>query len=133
VLLLDIDYFKLVNDTYGHQAGDEVLRVFSRLLQDSARAEDIVCRYGGEEFLLVLPKMPLDIARERGEQLLRLFESTLVSFGDHRIRITTSIGIAGMLMHSTSAEGLIRCADEALYLAKHNGRNRVVTFGDAIN
>jgi diguanylate cyclase (GGDEF)-like protein len=132
MLLLDIDHFKLINDTYGHQAGDEVLRVFSRMLQDSARTEDIVCRYGGEEFLLVLPKMPLDIARARGEYLLRLFESTPISFGDHRIRITTSIGIAGTPLHSSSAEGLIRCSDEALYLAKHNGRNRVVTFGDVI-
>lgn len=132
MLLLDIDHFKLINDTYGHQAGDEVLRVFSRMLQDSARAEDIVCRYGGEEFLLVLPKMPLEIARERGEFLLRLFEGTVVAFGGRRIRITTSIGIAGTPLHSNSAEGLIRCADEALYLAKHNGRNRVVTFGDAM-
>ena len=101
------------------------------MLQDSARVEDIVCRYGGEEFLLVLPKMPLDTARMRGQQLLRLFENALVSFGDHRIRVTTSIGIAGTPLYSNSAEGLIRCADEALYLAKHNGRNRVVTFGDA--
>ncbi len=133
MLLLDIDHFKLINDTYGHQAGDEVLRVFSRLLQDSARTEDIVCRYGGEEFLLVLPKMPLDIARERGEHLLRLIEDTVFLFGDHRIRITTSIGIAGTPPHSSSAEGLIRCADQALYLAKRNGRNRVMTFGDAIS
>jgi diguanylate cyclase (GGDEF)-like protein len=132
MLLLDIDHFKLINDTYGHQAGDEVLRVFSRMLQDSARAEDIVCRYGGEEFLLVLPKMPLDIARERGEQLLHLFDNTLFLFGDHRMRITTSIGVAGMPLHSDSAEGLIRCSDEALYLAKHHGRNRVVTFGEII-
>jgi diguanylate cyclase (GGDEF)-like protein len=132
MLLLDIDHFKLINDTYGHQAGDEVLRVFSRMLQESARAEDIVCRYGGEEFLLVLPKMPLEIARERGEHLLQLFEGTVVAFGERRIRVTTSIGIAGTPLHSDSAEGLIRCADEALYLAKHNGRNRVVTFGDAM-
>jgi diguanylate cyclase (GGDEF)-like protein len=129
MLLLDIDHFKLINDTYGHQAGDEVLRVFARLLQDSARAEDIVCRYGGEEFLLVLPKMPLDIALERGEHLLRLFQETVVEFGGKRIHITTSIGIAGAPLHSDSAEGLIRCTDEALYLAKHSGRNRVVTFG----
>jgi diguanylate cyclase len=73
MLLLDIDHFKLVNDTYGHQAGDEVLRVFARALLESARAEDIVCRYGGEEFLLVLPKMPLNIARGRATQLLELF------------------------------------------------------------
>lgn len=132
MLLLDIDHFKLINDTYGHQAGDEVLRVFSRILQESARAEDIVCRYGGEEFLLVLPKMPLEIARERGEHLLQLFEGTVVAFGERRIRVTTSIGVAGTPLHSDSAEGLIRCADEALYLAKHNGRNQVVTFGDAV-
>lgn len=132
MLLLDIDHFKLINDTYGHQAGDEVLRVFGKTLHDSARAEDIVCRYGGEEFLLVLSKMPLDIARERGAYLLKLFEDTTVAFGELRIRITTSIGIAGTPEHSDSTDGLIRCADEALYLAKHNGRNRVVTFGDAI-
>jgi diguanylate cyclase (GGDEF)-like protein len=129
MLLLDIDHFKLINDTYGHQAGDEVLRVFGRLLQESARTEDIVCRYGGEEFLLVLPKMPLDIARERGERLLKLFDGTTISFGDLRIHVTTSIGIAGAPLHSESAEGLIRCADEALYLAKHRGRNQVVVFG----
>lgn len=131
MLLFDVDHFKLVNDTYGHQAGDEVLRVFSQVLQENARTEDIVCRYGGEEFLLVLPKMPLDIARERGAYLLKLFEDTTVSFGDLRIRITTSIGVAAAPNHSDSAEGLIRCADEALYLAKHNGRNQVTVFGDA--
>ena len=132
MLLLDIDHFKLINDTYGHQAGDEVLRVFGKTLHDSARAEDIVCRYGGEEFLLVLPKMPLDIARERGACLLKIFEDTTVLFGELRIRFTTSIGIAGTPEHSDSTDGLIRCADEALYLAKHNGRNRVVTFGDPV-
>ena len=133
MLLLDVDNFKLVNDTYGHQAGDEVLRVFGQLLQEKARAEDIVCRYGGEEFLLVMPKMPLEIARERGAYLLKLFEETTVSFGQLRIRATTSIGIAAVPEHSDSSEGLVRCADEALYLAKHNGRNQVVTFGDVIS
>ena len=132
MLLLDIDHFKMVNDTYGHQAGDEVLRVFGQLLLENARTEDIVCRYGGEEFLLILPKMPLDIARERGTYLLTLFRDSIVSFGELRIRITTSVGVAAAPEHSDSAEGLIRCADEALYLAKHHGRNRVVTFGDAI-
>ena len=132
MLLLDVDHFKLVNDTYGHQAGDEVLRIFGQLLQEKSRAEDIVCRYGGEEFLLVLPKMPLDIARERGAYLLKLFEDTTVSFGELRIRITTSIGISAMPEHSDSTEGLVRCADEALYLAKHSGRNRVVAFGDVV-
>ena len=133
MLLLDIDHFKLVNDTYGHQAGDEVLRVFGQLLLEHARAEDIVCRYGGEEFLLVLPKMPLDIARERGTYLLKLFSERVVVFGTLRIRITTSIGVATVPQHSDSADGLVRCADAALYLAKHNGRNRMVTFGDEVS
>jgi len=130
MVLLDVDHFKLVNDTYGHQAGDEVLRVFGRLLLEHARAEDIVCRYGGEEFLLVLPKMPLDIALERAAQLLKIFQETVVSHGDLRIRITASIGIATTPGHSESVDGLIRCADQALYQAKRRGRNRVMVYGD---
>ncbi len=130
MVLLDIDHFKLVNDTYGHQAGDEVLRVFGRLLMEHARAEDIVCRYGGEEFLLVLPKMPLDIAHERAAQLLKIFQETIVSHADLRIRITASIGIATTPDHSASVEGLIRCADQALYQAKRRGRNLVIAYGE---
>jgi diguanylate cyclase (GGDEF)-like protein len=130
MLMIDIDHFKSVNDTHGHQAGDEVLRVFSRLLQENARAEDIVCRYGGEEFLLVLPKMPLHVARERAAQLLDIFREQTVSFGDLRLQTTISIGIAVTPEHADSADGLIRRADDALYQAKHAGRNRVATFGD---
>jgi len=131
MLLIDIDHFKSVNDTHGHQAGDEVLRVFSQLLREHARTEDIVCRYGGEEFLLVLPKMPLDIALERAEQLLKIFQGTIVSYKDLRIGITASIGIATTPGHSNSVDGLIRCADQALYQAKQRGRNLVVAYGDA--
>jgi len=131
MLLLDIDHFKLVNDTYGHQAGDEVLRVFGQALQESARAEDIVCRYGGEEFLLVLPKMPLSIARERADRLLDLFRRTPVDFGGKRIHLTTSIGIAVVPDHADNVEALVRSADQALYRAKSTGRDRVVAFGES--
>jgi diguanylate cyclase (GGDEF)-like protein len=130
MLLLDIDHFKLVNDTYGHPAGDEVLRVFARVLQESARAEDIVCRYGGEEFLLVLPKMPLAIARARAALLLETFRKTPVDFEARRIRVTTSIGIASVPGHGTTVQELVRSADQALYRAKSGGRDRVVVFGE---
>lgn len=130
MMLLDVDHFKAVNDRHGHQTGDEVLRVVGRLLLEHARAEDIVCRYGGEEFLLVLPKMPLDIARARAEELLALFRVRTVSSGALDIGITASIGIAAAPLHADDGEGLIRWADQALYQAKRTGRNRVVVFGD---
>ena len=130
MLLLDIDHFKLVNDTYGHPAGDEVLRVFARALQESARTEDIVCRYGGEEFLLVLPKMSLTVARGRAVQLLELIRRTTVVFDEYRIPVTTSIGIAAVPDHATGVENLIRCADQALYRAKSTGRDRAVAFNE---
>lgn len=131
MLLLDIDHFKLVNDTYGHPAGDEVLRVIARALQESARTEDIVCRYGGEEFLLVLPKMSLAVARSRATRLLEMFRGTTIAFEDSRIPVTASIGIATVPEHATSVENLIRCADQALYRAKSMGRDRAVAFNEA--
>ena len=129
MLMIDVDHFKMVNDDYGHQAGDDVLRVFGKLLLEHARTEDIVCRYGGEEFLLVLPKMPLDIALERAGQLLKIFQETTVPHGEKRIRTTVSIGVATTQKHADAAEELLKCADKALYQAKAEGRNRVVAFG----
>lgn len=130
MLMIDVDRFKRVNDDYGHQAGDEVLRVFGKLLLENARAEDVVCRYGGEEFLLVLPKMPLDSALERAGQLLRLFQETVVQYGEMRIRTTVSIGVASTSEHADSAEALLKRADRALYRAKAAGRNRVVAYDE---
>lgn len=131
LLMIDVDYFKMVNDEYGHQAGDDVLRVFGKLLLEHARTEDVVCRYGGEEFLLVLPKMPLDIAMERAGQLLKMFQETIVAHGEMRISTTVSIGVATTPQHADAAEALLKCADKALYRAKAEGRNRVVVFGAA--
>lgn len=130
MLMIDVDHFKMVNDDFGHQAGDEVLRVFGKLLLENARAEDIVCRYGGEEFLLVLPKMPLDIARDRAVQLLKAVQETRVAYGEMRIRTTVSIGVATIPGHADSPEALLKCADKALYQAKALGRNRVVAYGE---
>ena len=125
VMMLDIDYFKKLNDTYGHQAGDEVLRCLADLLRDHSRAEDIPCRYGGEEFLLVLPNMGRDDALSRAEQWRHEFEVMRMRFGKDTLSSTISIGIATFPDHGHTRDTLIEAADKALYAAKHNGRNRV--------
>jgi diguanylate cyclase len=125
IILLDIDHFKKVNDSYGHPAGDQVLVHLGHLLMEAARSSDVACRYGGEEFLLLLPTMPLDAAMERAEDLRVHFSKAVVTFGEHRIQATISLGVAVFPEHARSAEDLIRSADAALYQAKNSGRNQV--------
>lgn len=129
LMLIDIDHFKKINDTYGHQAGDEVLKKLAAMLTEQARTADVVCRFGGEEFLLLLPNMPPDIALARTEQWRSAFAATTVLFDEFRLQVTLSVGIASYPGHGESPEELIRCADRALYRAKSEGRNRVVLFG----
>src|SRR5450759_4640289 len=95
----DLDHFKAVNDRYGHLAGDEVLRVFGASLSNNARASDIACRYGGEEFLLILPGMTAEGAMQRAEQLRRAVEAATVSVGASRISVTASFGVAAFPAH----------------------------------
>ena len=121
----DIDRFKELNDTYGHQAGDEMIRVLARLLREQARTSDILCRFGGEEFLLVLPGMAPDKARERVDAWREKFSEQRVSFGEFELTATISFGIASYPSHGKTAERLIAAADQALYTAKNLGRNRV--------
>jgi diguanylate cyclase (GGDEF)-like protein/PAS domain S-box-containing protein len=130
VIMGDLDHFKAVNDSYGHLAGDEVLRVFGALLTNNARASDIVCRYGGEEFLLVLPGMTAEGAVERAEQLRQAMAATPVSNGVSRITVTASFGVATFPTHSRTTDELIAAADSALYSAKAEGRNRVTLCVD---
>lgn len=125
VMMLDIDHFKKLNDTYGHQAGDEVLRALAEMLLKNSRAEDIPCRYGGEEFLLVLPNMGRHDAIARAEQWRREFEAMRIVFANVTMNSTVSIGIATFPEHGSNHQTLIESADKALYAAKHNGRNRV--------
>ncbi|MBI3430950.1 MAG: GGDEF domain-containing protein [Hydrogenophilales bacterium] len=125
VVMGDLDHFKTVNDTYGHQAGDEVLREFGRLMKQHARGSDIYCRYGGEEFLLILPDMPEETACERAEQLRAALAATPIMFGTTAIRVTASFGVAGFPLHGKTADELITAADDALYAAKRSGRNQV--------
>ena len=122
--MLDLDYFKEYNDTYGHHAGDELLMSLGEQLQGQNREEDIACRYGGEEFLLILPGASLEAAVNRAEELNR-------SVKDLHIRntslkpITISAGVAVFPDHGGTGKEVIQAADDALYLAKAEGRDRV--------
>lgn len=125
IVLCDIDYFKALNDNYGHQAGDEVIRSLARFLREQARASDILCRFGGEEFLLVLPGMSPDNALERVDTWRRKFAERRIIFGAYELSATASFGISSYPAHGDTAELLIAAADQALYVAKRKGRNRV--------
>ena len=133
LIMVDIDHFKKINDTHGHQAGDQILTSLGEQLADMARADDVACRYGGEEFILVLPGMSLDTARSRAEELRASFARTVVVYGDLNLQATLSIGIAVYPAHGKSADELIRCADMALYQAKGAGRNRVGVLAAALD
>jgi len=126
-ILLDIDHFKQFNDSYGHEAGDIVLRELGALLQSQIRGEDIACRVGGEEFLLILPDTSLDTARQRAEKLREECKRISIQYGGRPLAaITLSLGIATFPEHGTTSEAILRSADEALYQAKAQGRDCVV-------
>jgi diguanylate cyclase (GGDEF)-like protein/PAS domain S-box-containing protein len=127
LFILDLDHFKLFNDTYGHDAGDAVLRETAAFLTKSVRAEDFVCRFGGEEFVAVLPMADLKATHARAERIrARLHELTVLHNGQSLGMITASIGVAALPEHGTSPKALIEAADAALYRAKREGRDRVV-------
>jgi diguanylate cyclase (GGDEF)-like protein len=124
LMLLDIDHFKRVNDSYGHPAGDEVLVGLSSLLKRSCRASDAICRYGGEEIALILADTPLAGAKTFAENLRKTIESEAFSIPDGKsLRITASMGLAEFPAQAASMEELIKHADDALYRAKREGRN----------
>jgi two-component system cell cycle response regulator len=127
VLVLDIDYFKAINDSYGHDAGDDVLREFATRIRKSIRGIDLACRYGGEEFVVVMPETDLAVATIVAERLRRRIASEPfpIQQGSRNVEVTISIGIAG-LRGTDNAASVLKRADQALYRAKRDGRNRVV-------
>jgi two-component system cell cycle response regulator len=127
VLVLDIDYFKAVNDTHGHDAGDDVLREFSVRIKKSIRGIDLACRYGGEEFVVVMPETDLAVATMVAERLRRRIatEPFPIQNGSSAIEVTISVGISALTKDDNAAK-LLKRADAALYRAKRDGRNRVV-------
>lgn len=127
IALVDVDNFKDVNDTYGHQMGDEVLRNLGTLIHSAIRTTDLAARYGGEEICILLPHTPLAGAMELAERLRILVEQATHILGDHTISKTISIGVACSLSGEETSAELLKRADEALYAAKRSGRNRVVS------
>ena len=127
ILMLDLDHFKKFNDTYGHDAGDTVLREAASFLSKSIRMEDTLCRFGGEEFVILLPTADLESSRGRAERIRsRLRELTVLHRGQLLGMITISIGVSALPEHGTAAKELLASADAALYRAKKEGRDRVV-------
>ena len=122
-LALDIDHFKRVNDVHGHAVGDQVLQRLAQLMRESARGDDVLCRVGGEEFLMLLPGVSLEAAEQVAQRLRALLERTdIAPVG----RITLSLGVARWPQHGSTAGAVLEAADAALYEAKRTGRNRVV-------
>jgi len=126
VMLLDIDHFKQVNDRHGHGVGDQVLVRLGQLLLEQSRREDLACRYGGEEFLLLLPGMGADEAYERAQTWRQAFAALDILVNGARLSLSLSIGVAVAPEHANEPDLLIHQADMALYAAKAQGRNRVV-------
>lgn len=123
LLLFDVDHFKKFNDTYGHQAGDEVLRQVANTLSKNAKSTDLACRYGGEEFGLVMPNTTITQARIAAERIREAIQATRVKFDGKSLNVTASMGVAE-ITKSDDAARLVRRSDEAIYCAKDNGRNR---------
>jgi len=126
VTMLDLDHFKLFNDTYGHEAGDTVLRELGHILQVNLRKSDISCRYGGEEFVLVFPDSSLADTCQRVEKIRALVKNLVLRHGDQpATAITVSAGVAQARADGSTPSELLRAADDAMYAAKHAGGDRV--------
>lgn len=131
LLMLDVDHFKRINDRFGHEAGDEVLRAVAEVLLRGVRGEDVVCRYGGEEFAILLPDITLEAARMRAQVLVDALRALRVAHRGEGIgRVTASVGVAVYPEHGEEGAELVRRADAALYEAKRAGRDRVVASAE---
>ena len=134
VLMLDADHFKRFNDTHGHAAGDAALKAFAEVFQSNIRPEDIACRYGGEEFTIILPDTTVKGACDRAESILAAIADLKIASGHESFTgFSVSIGIAFFPGDGASADELLQHADAALYDAKHDGRGRVCLYERAFS
>jgi diguanylate cyclase (GGDEF)-like protein len=133
VIMLDLDHFKRFNDTAGHPAGDVLLKQTATVIEARTRKEDVACRYGGEEFVLILPGMPFDVARRRADELRRAVGEASVEYGGQSLgSVTISVGLACYPQHGITGDELLSAADKALYCAKERGRNQVAVYEDSM-
>lgn len=128
VMVLDIDHFKQFNDEHGHQAGDDVLINVANVLQQQFRGDDVVCRFGGEEFVALLTNINQQQTMQRAEQLRSTIAQSKWLIDGKPLTVTVSVGAALYPAHGTDLDGLISLADEALYQAKNAGRNQVICY-----
>lgn len=130
VIMIDVDHFKRVNDTYGHEAGDEVLKSLAITLSEQCRRGDFACRYGGEEFVVVMPNINMDTAYERAENIRQALNSLRVPYKHNNLAITISMGIACYPSNGDSREAILRAADQAMYGAKEAGRDHILSYDE---
>jgi len=126
--LVDLDHFKKVNDTYGHEAGDHVLKAIAESLSEETRRGDFACRYGGEEFVIVMPNMNKKVAYERAEKLRNTLNSLYIPYGIYSLTTTISVGIASYPANGQTREAILRAADKAMYAAKEAGRDHILSY-----
>ncbi len=129
LMMFDIDFFKKVNDTYGHPAGDEVLRTLSRILREQLRATDVAGRYGGEEFTVILLDSDVEKSITVAERVRKAVEAYTVDYEDLHIKFTISVGLCQLTKDIASAQDWLVNADNCLYYSKEHGRNRITAFG----
>lgn len=128
IIMIDLDRFKQINDTYGHPAGDEVIKALAEILRHGTREGDVACRYGGEEFVVALPRMDPDGARNRADEWRLAIANRTIHHGELCLQVTLSAGISAFPDHGSEMDTLVQSADLALYLSKHDGRNRVTCY-----
>ena len=130
VVIMDMDFFKQFNDNYGHKCGDVVLQAFANFLVEHTRRGDVVCRYGGEEFVILMPNASLEVSYERVEAWRQAFCESAIPYAGIKFSTTFSAGVAAFPEHGFTGDALLQAADQALYRSKDNGRNRVTMFGN---
>ncbi|HEY5731645.1 MAG TPA: diguanylate cyclase [Anaerolineales bacterium] len=131
VVILDIDFFKQFNDTYGHRCGDYVLQYISRFLGERIRRGDVLCRYGGEEFVVFMPSAPLESAYRRAESWRNELANAFIEYEGLHLKTSFSAGVAGFPMHGSTSDAILNAADKALYQAKESGRNSVILYNSS--